>query len=215
MANPNNPFAPANIGPQVQQFLTGMGDTIAKSREASQRKRALAGLIGDSGEVDYRKAASVLLGMGDATNAARFARMAQSGGVGKPMTELGRLAYDERAGYVSPDIAAARRGMLTTRQGRQTGTIESIRSKLASGEPLTPGEQQVYEDALSADPINRLLRTIQTSPGSPTAGLGMVTKSPSPQSVDYLKKNAGDASVRAQFDEMFGQGAASRALGGR
>jgi hypothetical protein len=38
------------------------------------------------------------------------------------------------------------------------GTVEGIRAKLARGEPLTPSENQVYQDALRADPLTRLLQ---------------------------------------------------------
>lgn len=37
-------------------------------------------------------------------------------------------------------------------------TMEMIRTKMATGVPLSPGEQQVYDDAINADPVMKALR---------------------------------------------------------
>jgi hypothetical protein len=54
---------------------------------------------------------------------------------------------------------------------RNSSTMESIRGKIAAGEPLTGGEQKVYDDALKADPLARFLALSQGSaaPAAPAA----------------------------------------------
>lgn len=53
----------------------------------------------------------------------------------------------------------------------KSGIVEAIRVKIAGGIPLTPGEKQVYDDAIKADPLMRFLQ----SQGFDTAPAGGAT----------------------------------------
>jgi len=70
----------------------------------------------------------------------------------KPQSTLGRLDADRRAGRISEEDFNARKGKLTTQN-----TFETIRRKVASGEPLTVGENEMREEALQANPLASLV----------------------------------------------------------
>jgi hypothetical protein len=77
----------------------------------------------------------------------------------KPMTELGKLHADYSSGRITKDEFTARVTKLT--EPRPVNTVETIRQKIAGGQALSPGEKQVYDDALKANPLSRLLIGMQ------------------------------------------------------
>lgn len=57
-------------------MLSGLGDTIAKQRQESARKQAFAGAVGPDGQVDFQKAMTGLVQLGDVEGAARLSAIA-------------------------------------------------------------------------------------------------------------------------------------------
>lgn len=73
-----------------------------------------------------------------------------------PTTEIGKLRTDLKNGFITQPEFDSRVQRLT-REGSEPNTIEGIRRKIAAGETLSAGEKSVYDDALRADPIARLI----------------------------------------------------------
>lgn len=74
-----------------------------------------------------------------------------------PSTELGKTRADQRRGFITPAEAAARVERLT-REENPVNIVETIRRKLAAGQPLTQGEQKVYDDATRFDLLSSIIR---------------------------------------------------------
>jgi hypothetical protein len=117
-------------------------------RERELRNIFKAGVPqGPGGEIDYRAAAGLLMGIDP--------RMG--------LDLLGKQEQQEERAANREALEQHRQATLAQRTAefehrRQPNIIEGLRQKLASGQPLNPGEQRVYDDALRADPLTRLLQ---------------------------------------------------------
>lgn len=83
-----------------------------------------------------------------------------------PETELGKLQVDYAHGLVDEKTYTDRVSKLTTPESGPS-IVEVVRRKIAAGDELTPGERQVYDDALKANPLARLLNNPQGVPSTP------------------------------------------------
>ena len=98
-------------------------------------------------------------------------------------TEIGKLRTDLKNGLITQDEFTARVDRLT-KETNVPNAVESIRRKIATGQQLTPGEKQVYDDALKADPIARILAgalgtgTTTTAPTTPAGPLPQLPTDP-------------------------------------
>jgi hypothetical protein len=96
--------------------------------------------------------------LGVATPGVPLPRGATSVPGGEALIQSGLNRFDALVG--ATPVAPGPKGL---------NTIERIREKIASGEQVTPGEQKVYDDALRADPLARLLAGAQqAAPATPT-----------------------------------------------
>lgn len=88
----------------------------------------------------------------------------------KPMTELGKLKADLDNGFIDNDTYT-KKVLRLTDPTKEVNVLEGIRGKIASGEPLSAGEKQVYDDAVKSDPLARFLAGMQKggAPSSPAA----------------------------------------------
>lgn len=75
-----------------------------------------------------------------------------------PSTEIGKTRQDAKRGFITPTEAEARIGRLTREEGA-INIVETIRRKIATGQPLTPGEQKVYDDATRFDLLGSIIRS--------------------------------------------------------
>lgn len=103
-----------------------------------------------------------------------------------PSTEIGKLRQDLQRGFITQPEFDARVNNLTRTLG-EPNIVEGIRRKIATGETLTAGEKQVYDDALKADPIARLLAgaaaanpTLARPPAAPSSTPAPTPKRPDP-----------------------------------
>lgn len=94
-----------------------------------------------------------------------------------PETELGKLQVDYGRGLIDEPTYTGRVSKLTT-PASGPSIVEVIRRKLAAGEALSDGERGVYDDALKANPLARLLSNPQGGPQMPAAD----SQLPSPRS---------------------------------
>lgn len=106
-----------------------------------------------------------------------------------PQTDIGKIHADVANGHITPQEGAARIGNITRPLG-EANVVEGIRRKLSAGEALTPGETRVYDDALKADPIARLLAgalggraTPPAVPGQAPAATAPAASAPDPLGV--------------------------------
>lgn len=100
----------------------------------------------------------------------------------KPLTELGKLKADRDQGFISQADYDARVRNLTREVG-QPNVMEGIRQKLSRGDALTPGEKQVYDDAIKFNPIARML---SDALGQPPAAASPAAPSVPPARPDPL-----------------------------
>ena len=118
-------------------------------------------------------------------------------GEAKPQTELGKLHADLKAGLIKPEEFNARVHNLTA-PAHQPNAVESIRQKISAGSSLSPGEQKVYDDALKADPLARLLIGLQggasASPGQPSPAAPAAVAAPLREFLDRAANCLGAAS---------------------
>lgn len=66
--------------------------------------------------------------------------------------------------------------------------VEGIRRKLVSGEPLSPGEQRVYDDAMNVSAFDRFLLGQQTTNAPPPMGVRAQTPPVPVNSVEEAKR---------------------------
>jgi hypothetical protein len=77
-------------------------------------------------------------------------------------------------------------------EGNIPNTVESIRAKIAGGQQLTPGEQRVYDDALKADPLARLLSGLGAEGGEPaTPAPSAPATGPSEEDIQFTMRKHG------------------------
>lgn len=76
------------------------------------------------------------------------------GGADKPLSDIAKLRSDLSAGRINQDDFDVG---LRNLANKPASVIETIRGKVANGETLSGGEQKVYDDAISADPLARAL----------------------------------------------------------
>lgn len=134
-------------------------DITNKAREAGATPDKIAALVAPlRGNIDRL----ARVGGRDATSI--FNRLDGLAGVPRsessdtpdPTTEIGKLRQDLKNGFITqPEFDARVRNI--TREIGEPNIIENIRRKIAVGEPLSDGEKTVYDDALKADPIARLI----------------------------------------------------------
>lgn len=103
-----------------------------------------------------------------------------------PMTEIGKLKADLDRGFISQSEYQSRVSNLT-RDLSEPNVIEGIRRKLANGESLNEGEARVYDDALKADPIARLLAGALGGKVAAPAATPALPSAPSPKSPQVFK----------------------------
>lgn len=115
----------------------------------------------------------------------RTGEAAPIGGTGssRPQSPIGKLKRDFEAGLIDEETYNAAVEHSTTRAPqRPVSVIENIRSKLAAGEPLSAGEQRVYEDARRSDPMDDLIRGAtegqEPGPAVPPAAAAPMTQRP-------------------------------------
>lgn len=76
------------------------------------------------------------------------------GGAEKPLSDIAKLRSDLNAGRINQaDFDMGLRNLAN----KPASVIETVRGKIANGETLSGGEQKVYDDAISADPLARAL----------------------------------------------------------
>lgn len=94
-----------------------------------------------------------------------------------PGSPLGKLHKDLESGFISQEQydAAAQR---LTEPTQGINAVETIRRKIASGQPLAAGEQTVYDDALRSDPLARLMLGLA---GGPMRSDAPTTSAPPPR----------------------------------
>lgn len=119
-------------------------------------------------------------------------------GEASPTTEIGKLRSDLKNGFITQAEFGARVNNLT-RDMSEPNVIEGIRRKLATGEALSEGEAKVYDDALKADPIARLLAgamsgapAVPVSPARPAAPQSFATPAEVEAAIKAGKVKIGD-----------------------
>lgn len=69
-----------------------------------------------------------------------------------PTSEVGKLKADLHSGAISPDEYTDRLQRITT-PVEGVPELEQVRRKIGAGQPLSPGETQLYNDSISGDPL--------------------------------------------------------------
>jgi hypothetical protein len=175
------------INNQIWGFSPDMGDlgdTLAGGITSYMDNRRFANAIkeatGPDGTVDYNKVRDVLASAGDPKGAVLADRLYGDTEEDMPFSASGGRIYSRQTGAVVSEPAP--------KPAKEPSTLEGIRRRLSRGETLSAGDQQLYDDSLRLDPVDRLLRgpssaptprKVQTVP-VPAAPGGDVSEGPKP-----------------------------------
>lgn len=174
---------------QVTDYMSVISDTISQSLaagkdpatvaqtarplvEAAKSIAAKAGL--DPGAIDVK----VNTWMAQPTPSEKAVSKATSG-------VSAAKAVSEATGVTQRE-ALQGQGVLKA-EPRNSSVMEGIRAKIAYGEPLTGGEQKVYDDALKADPLARFLALSQGANAGAAPAQPAAAPTPAPQAAPQAK----------------------------
>lgn len=140
----------ADIRLQLELQRFGMDkEKLSEEKAQKDRRKALFASLKVMDDDKLLQVANELAGEGDNEGANLALRMMKSQDQNLP-DEIERYMFDIQQGYKGT--------LMQWRQDNKTLTImEGIRQKLAAGMPLSPGEQQVYDDAINTDVLTKII----------------------------------------------------------
>jgi hypothetical protein len=146
-------------------------DKLAETEKEKEQRKATFGALKVMSDEKLMQAAQEMAMNGDEEGARIALSMMKTGANNDALTaEIKEYKFDVDQGYKG--------SMMEWREAKfKTSAIETIRKKIAIGEPLLPGEQKLYNDTLSESAMTNLLMSdpkfaeIMKGIGSDTGGI--------------------------------------------